>query len=320
MGGLSGRVARGAARAIAASLLAACAAEGRERPRAAPSADSLALDVNPADPAFQEPVRGSNPAAGASAPRGLPALIERRAEPCRTLAATPERAALALEGCARAGRELTRVLGAPVPPGLVLAVLDPGDTVNARTRLERDEQWVLPIGAPAPDELELGEGQRLSPLGYVTHQAAHRIVPALLGATPLPAWLAEGVAVVTEPADDQATRLTIFTDPAGGAPVALATFLTMPRPAPDRSDAATAPRRRFDGQAFALAQFVEETAGAGALGRLAGQLRDGSPQLAALAAVLGGPPDAAAIDGRWRAWLGARRAGAARSGGAAPAG
>ena len=314
----AGAARRGGARwaLIACAVAGAgCAPAAGERPRA--GADSLVAEpvINPALPS---PSR-RDPLADVGRTAGLGAM-EFRGTGCRVLAPTAEHGRIAIAACERAGAEVARVLGAPAPRGLVVvAGLAGREAPDALRRA--DERWVLPIHMyEASDELQIGDGRKLSPAGYVTHEAAHRIATALLfpadtGApTPgrygsaLPDWLDEGVALLAEPTADQDARLGLLFDGETIYALPLRRFLYMAHPALSGLPAGGPVRRTFYGQALAFSLFVQERGGPDALRGLTERLRAGVSQGVALTSTRGLPADGGALEQAWLAWLRGRRA------------
>jgi hypothetical protein len=205
---------------------------------------------------------------------------------------------------------------------LVSAAGEPSpDSADALRR--GGERWSLALGTSEVGEaLELGGGQRVSAGGYAGHEAAHRIATAMLFpadtgdvapggprgyGSPLPDWLDESLALLTEPEVDQRARLALLFD--GGIIYALPLrrFLYMPHPALAGAQPGSQLRRSFYGQSLAFAQFVQERAGTGGLRLLVHQLQAGTTQGVALTGLPGLADDGGALEQEWLAWLRARR-------------
>lgn len=303
-----GRLVRGAAvLALAACAPAACAPAAGEQSAAAREAAA----EPPADP----PTPGGAAAARVDQPR-----VERRAAGCRVLGPTDAHAALALAACGRARSEVARVLGAAVPPGLVVVAPPSEAHADPDTLRARGERWVVSVAMhEASEELQLGDGRRLSPSGYVTHEVVHRAATALLypadtGApvagrygSPLPDWLDEGLAMLAEPPGDQRARLGLLFDGETVYALPLRRFLYMTHPAFAGVAPGSQLRRTFYGQSLAFTLFVQDRAGAAGIRALVDTLRRGTTQGAALTGLAGMPADGGALEQAWLAWLRANR-------------
>lgn len=236
---------------------------------------------------------------------------------CRALAPDAPTAARALRACVDARAQLGRLLAAPAPAGLVVV----GDAaMQGRVARRPDDRWVFALDtAEASAERELGDGRRMSPAGYLTHETAHRVAAAMVFppdttfgpevgyGTPLPDWLDEALALLTEPPADQRARLgLLFVDGMIYA-LPLRRFLYMAHPALSGAPPGSPVRRVFYGQSLAFALFLRERAGDAGVRALVGALRAGQKQGAALTGLPGVPPDGGALEQAWLAWLRGRR-------------
>lgn len=236
---------------------------------------------------------------------------------CRALAPDTPTGEQALRACAQAGAQLGRLLESPVPAGLVVV----GDSAaSTEARLQPGERWIFTIDTSETSaEREIGSGRRMSAMGYLTHETAHRVAVATIYpsdttfgpdagyGSPLPDWLDEALALLTEPATDQRARLSLLFADGMIYALPLRRFLYMPHPALANAPPGSQVRRVFYGQSLAFALFVRERAGDAALGTLVRALRAGEKQGAALTTLPGMPADGGALEQAWLAWLRARR-------------
>lgn len=271
---------------------------------------------------------GDRPARRVPAAYPAPTAFAHSEGGCRVRAPDAHGGRQALHACARARAQLARLLAMPAPAGLVIlddtgetgAAGDIGDTTAGRRARRPDEPWEFAIDASeARSEHALGGGRRISALGYLTHETAHRVAVAMLYAadttfgpdagygSPLPDWLDEALALLTEPEADQRARLSLlFTDQLILA-LPLRRFLYMAHPALAGVPAGSPVRRVFYGQSLAFALFLRERAGDAGVRALIASLRAGQTQGTALTSLPGMPPDGGALEQAWLAWLRARR-------------
>jgi hypothetical protein len=259
-------------------------------------------------------------AAGAGERARDDAPFARSANGCRVLAPAAAIGEPVLAGCARARAEVARLLAREAPAGVVhVPVVAPADTGR-----RPDEGWSLEISAEeARAPLELGDGRRVSQLGYAAHESAHRIATAMLYpgdstaalgqyGSPLPDWLDEGIALLAEPPDDQRARLALLFDGAMIYALPLRRFLYMAHPALSGAAPGSQLRQTFYGQSLAFSLYVRERAGPGGVRALVARLQGGANQGAALTALPGLPADGGALEQDWLAWLRARQGELAR--------
>lgn len=256
---------------------------------------------------------------GARPPDGGP--FRRQAGACRVVADSAAAGREALDGCARAGATLARLLGQGAPAGVVLVSAAGEPAPDSADRLRRSgERWSLALGSgEVGGELELGGGQRISAGGYAGHEAAHRIATAMLFpadtmpgspsgyGSPLPDWLDESLALLTEPELDQRARVGLLFEGERIYALPLRRFLYMTHPALSGAAPGSQLRRSFYGQSLAFAQFVQERAGTDGLRLLVRQLQAGTTQGVALTGLPGLADDGGALEQEWLAWLRARR-------------
>ena len=261
------------------------------------------------------------PGAGQRAAREAGGPFERQAGACRVVADAEAAGQEVLDGCARAGATLVRLLGRAAPAGLVLVSAAGERTPDAADGLRRaGERWSLALGTrEVAGALELGGGQHISVGGYAGHEAAHRIATAMLFpadttpatpsgyGSPLPDWLDESLALLTEPELDQRARFGLLFEGERIYALPLRRFLYMAHPALSGAQPGSQLRRSFYGQSLAFAQFVQERAGADGLRLLVQRLQAGTTQGVALTGLPGLADDGGALEQEWLAWLRARR-------------
>lgn len=247
----------------------------------------------------------------------------RSANGCRVLAPATPIGEPVLAGCARARVEVARLLGRAAPAGVV-HVPAAGVSAPADTGRRPNEGWSLELSAEeARAPLELGDGRRVSQLGYAAHESAHRLATAMLYpgdstaapgqyGSPLPDWLDEGIALLVEPPDDQRARLALLFDGAMIYALPLRRFLYMAHPALSGAAPGSQLRQTFYGQSLAFSLYVQERAGPAGVRALVARLQGGANQGAALTGLPGLPADGGALEQDWLAWLRARQGELAR--------
>lgn len=240
----------------------------------------------------------------------------RSADGCRVVAPDASAGDRAMRACAQARAALTRLLAAPAPTGLVVV----GDTAAGADALRTPaDRWMLAIDASeAGAEREIGGGRQLSALGYLTHETAHRVAVAMIYpadttfgpdagyGSPLPDWLDEALALLTEPAADQEARLGLLFDDRMVYALPLRRFLYMTHPALTNAPPGSPVRRVFYGQALAFALFLRARGGDEGIRTLVRALRTGEKQGVALTGMRGMPADGGALEQDWLVWLRAR--------------